>query len=863
MNTHCWSTVRLVLVCLILPLPWAWAQSWPVVENADGTALKEHLRMLTLALKKNGGSWSASVERALGGADGDPAVLQRVLDGECIAALTLPATGPPLLQAAPHPPALMEQGWRSVLVKVINEARQQSTLRWESPNAGPLPNTPKERIAERWLGIDFPDSPPLLPNLSGERLEYRMVHLWSDAAGERLATLIATMGNASGGGMQRWDFGQDAGGWKAEHDCTAEVRNGALKITPSGIDPQLRVAVKQPAGEKLLRFHARNSGSPAWEVFWMTTDHPEPDAERKELVTVFQDVANGSDYSVRFRSVSELSGLRIDPGNGGSACEIENIELIALDPPGPIPVRAEIRLQTEPSHEVTFDVRDEMGLPTMASFVIKDSRGRVYPWPVKRLAPDFFFHEQIYRGTGEQVRLPAGSYTFLSRRGPESLPEQREVNVAGPVTLAWKVKRWIDPASDGWYSGDHHIHAAGCQHYTNPTEGVLASDMQRHITGEDLKVGCNLTWGPCFDFQKQFFTGRIDEVSNWPYLLRYDVEVSGFGSHQSGHLCLLRLKEQIIPGGESKLHWPTLGLSTLRWAKAQGAICGPAHSANGLAGDTGRVPWPDGPGGLPSFVIPRFDGIGAMEYVADITQEVPGPDGKLVPAVDFISTMDTDRKAEWNLWYHTLNCGYRVRASGETDFPCITGDRVGGGRVYVKQHRRLNFDEWCEGIREGRSYVSDGTAHLMDFAAGGVAIDSGSPDLALEAPGMISATVRAAYRPGAGAGARVELIVNGYPVASQEIPADGQIRALTFGTRIERTSWVSVRIFPQAHTNPVFVQVAGKPMRYRPSLEWMLRAVDQCWKMKEPTYLAGEKAEASALYEAARVVYRQRLAEAE
>ena len=106
----------------------------------------------------------------------------------------------------------------------------------------------------------------------------------------------------------------------------------------------------------------------------------------------------------------------------------------------------------------------------------------------------------------------------------------------------------------GWWSGDHHIYAAGCAHYNNPSEGVHAPDMQRHIMGEDLKIGCNLTWGPCFEYQKQFFNGKDDKVSQYPYLLRYDVEVRGFGSHRSGHLCLLRLKEQIYPGGDSKHH---------------------------------------------------------------------------------------------------------------------------------------------------------------------------------------------------------------------------------------------------------------------------------------------------------------------
>ena len=110
------------------------------------------------------------------------------------------------------------------------------------------------------------------------------------------------------------------------------------------------------------------------------------------------------------------------------------------------------------------------------------------------------------------------------------------------------------------------------------------------------------------------------------------MEVSGFGSHQSGHLCLLRLKQQMYPGGNSKDHWPTLCLNTLRWAQQQGAICGPAHSGWGL-----EMPNDD----LPGYEIPPFDGIGACEYVVDVTHEVPGPDGELVPAVDFISTVDT------------------------------------------------------------------------------------------------------------------------------------------------------------------------------------------------------------------------------
>ena len=544
--------------------------------------------------------------------------------------------------------------------------------------------------------------------------------------------------------------------------------------------------------------------------------------------------------------------------------------------------RNEVDLTFEalPAREVKLRVRDERDRPTTAAFVIKDALGRVYPAPSKRLAPDFGFHPQVYRGDGEVLRLPEGSYTFEFSRGPESIPktDRREVGAVNEP-FGFKVERWIDPASVGYWSGDHHIHAAGCAHYTSPTEGVHAPDMMRQCLGEDLKVGANLTWGPCFDYQKQFFTGTIDKVSQYPYLLRYDVEVSGFGSHQSGHLCLLRLKEQIYPGGDSKDHWPTLCLNTLRWAKKQGALVGPAHSGWGLEVESSE---------LPNYIVPPFSGIGANEYVVDVTHQVPGPDGRPVPAVDFLSMADTPYVWELNMWYHTLNAGFRTRISGETDFPCIYGERVGLGRSYVKLDNKLDYDSWCEGIRQGRNYVGDGRSHLLYFKAGDVAVGEKGSELRLAQPGKVKVTVSAAARleetPDAALGSRryqekpfwhieraritgsrevpVELIVNGYPVARQNLMADGKIRELVFDAEIAKSSWIAVRILPSSHTNPIFVLVDGKPIRAsKRSAEWCLQGVDRCWSQKERFIRAQEHDDALAAYDHAREVYRKILAE--
>ncbi|NOY41782.1 MAG: CehA/McbA family metallohydrolase [Planctomycetes bacterium] len=529
---------------------------------------------------------------------------------------------------------------------------------------------------------------------------------------------------------------------------------------------------------------------------------------------------------------------------------------------------------------VTVHVRDENNKPTTASFVIRDAQQRIYPAQSKRLAPDFRFHPQIYRADGEQILLPTGKFTVTCRRGPEYLEQTQEIEVSDkPSTISYNLKRWVDPAALGWWSGDHHIHAAGCSHYAKPTEGVHAIDMMRHCLGEDLKIGANLTWGPCFDYQKQFFTGKDDPVSVYPYLLRYDIEVSGFGSGASGHLCLLRLKQQIPDGGDSKDHWPTLCLNTLRWAKKQGAVVGPAHTGWGLALE-GRD--------LPNYKIPPFDGIGANEYIVDVTHKIEGPDKTLVPAVDFVSTVDTPYTWELNIWYHTLNCGFQTRISGETDFPCIFDERVGLGRAYVKIDGRLSYDAWCEGIRRGRAYVSDGSSHLMDFKVEDVEVGTDGSTLNLKTPGKVTATVNVAAllnetveegikeRPYSQKpywhlerarvdGTRevpVEVIVNGYAVDKKTIVADGTSQEVTFEVPIEQSSWVALRIEASSHTNPIFVLVDNKPIRAsRRSAEWCLKSVDRCWSQKERFIDKKEMKDAIAAYDHARETYKKIIAE--
>ena len=79
--------------------------------------------------------------------------------------------------------------------------------------------------------------------------------------------------------------------------------------------------------------------------------------------------------------------------------------------------------------------------------------------------------------------------------------------------------------------------------------------------------------------------------------------------------------------------------------------------------------------------------------------------------------------AELNIWYHTLNCGFRTTFTGETDFPCISDERVGRGRSYVKlasvPRGDAGYDAWVQAMRESSTYAGDGRSHIFDFAEAG------------------------------------------------------------------------------------------------------------------------------------------------
>ncbi len=720
--------------------------------------------------------------------------IQDILDPYCLAMVDINPEARVKVLRGPAKAKLMQNGWTSFLIKVHNDAGVTAKLEVESSNAAPVlhissgePRLKEEnsltkgQVANRFLEMSMYRNRPLQAELSGLRLEYAVLQIYSKDAGNREAELTFNIGQGS----------QDIGFRNAIHILF-------------NISKSVKVVFRVKDDD----------GSPAMASF-VIKDGIERILKSDSLYPLY-----AKEYRV---------------------------------------ARAQ----------------RENGAP------VKGLTG-LYPLPSRRVAaydeyPDFFFQAQVYRSDGEHVMLPPGKYDVTFTRGPEYMSQTRQIVVpdnASSIEMSFRLKRWIHMAKLGWFSADHHVHAAGCSHYESPEEGVPPMHMWRQILGEDLSIGTVLAWGPSWYHQKEYFTGKINPLSTKNNIMRYDIEVSGFPSSHAGHIVLLRLREDDYPGTKTIEEWPSWTLPIFKWAKSQGAVVGYAHSGWGLEP---LKPTRD----ILNFETPKMDGIGANEYIVTVAHDV----------VDFFSAGDTPAPWELNMWYHTLNCGFRTRISGETDFPCIYDERVGIARSYFKADSVLNYDNYTDLIRTEKSYVSDGGSHIIDFEINGPGTVNSRSEVLLKKPQAINVKAKVAAnlsqqqdeeeaivahkrpdeypfwsiqraRIGTSRKVPVELIVNGEAVDTVEIEADGSWKDLNFNYEVSRSSWIALRVYPSSHTNPVFVIVNGKPIASKKSSEWCSKAVDQCWKMKQANIRASERAEAEEAYKKAKSVYEKIYADA-
>ena len=863
-------------------------------------------------------------------------LLQSILDPYALAMVSINENHKvSVTQGKPFQP-LVQSGWANYLVKILNKAKFTGRLEVRSPNSEPLfdISTTEEKmhpddfytqteLEERFLELYFYRNAPLKPNLSGDTVEYVILQVYCKNEGYIKADIDFYIGDyyenitVIDSIFLKPSLESDAIGLRGEY-----FQNKDFSGEPSLTRLDETINFDWGAGTPSDKIETEKF-SVRWTSFLTPTKTAKYQigVKSNDGTRLYLDdeliVANWGLHGPRLRTadVSLTKGksyaITFEYFEGGGTA---NVQLLwgsgNLDP-----ARVRLNAHAQPAIPVVFHVKDDDGSPTLASFTITDGIERheeteyhdilrsddyrlhaereyeyypenlegLYPLPSRRLSrlddyPDFYFQSQIYRGDGEHVMLPPGKYNITYTRGPEYISKTKSLIVSqqsDSIHTSFQLDRWVDMQKMDYYSSDSHIHAAGCAFYTNPEEGVSPEEIWRLQLGEDLRVTNVLNWGPNWYVQKEHFSGRDHPAADHNHIMRYNVEISGFPSSHAGHIVLLGLNEDDYPGTTIIDEWPTWNLPILKWAKSQNAITGYAHSGWGLDPIKATE-------NLPNYVLPRMDDIGANEYIVTVTEGV----------VDFYSVGDTPFPWELNMWYHTLNCGFRPRLSGETDFPCIYDERVGDARSYIKIDGELTYEKYMNGILDGNGYVSDGRSHVIDFIINDQELGDTESEIHLSKRDdlTISAKVSALLpeeqsQIGASISTssystkpywhverarlenlqdiEVELIVNGIAVEKQTITANGQWTNIYFNTKLEQSSWVALRIYQALHTNPFFVMIEDKPIRVKESAEWCRASVDQCWHMKKDQISPEEIQDAKQAFDRARITYDKIIEEVE
>lgn len=503
-----------------------------------------------------------------------------------------------------------------------------------------------------------------------------------------------------------------------------------------------------------------------------------------------------------------------------------DIRITAIDYGAPLK-RMKLKLESAPNADAAWRVS------------IKGKDGEFYFPPGAMYHISAGLGHFIHRGDLD-ITLPTGAYEVRVFRGTEFLADVINVNLSHGTeeqTFHSAINRWTDTRAMGWYSGENHIHANyGYGQWYNTPRAML--DM---CEAEDLHVANLVVANSDGDaiFDREFFAGGPDPLSTDKTLLWWNEE---FRSTIWGHMTLFHLKQLVepimtgFPNTTNPWDVPTNG-EILRRTRMQGASAGYTHPSNN-ADDPYDQPY--SAKGLP------VDAALGLVDCADVMGNVYP---KVIP-----------------FWYRLLNAGFRLPASAGTD--CFL-NRVymappGWGRVYVKVDGDFTYSKWVGGLKRGRSFVSNGP--VLQFTANKAGLGD---TIQLEKPGTVrvNGSFQAAYPL-----EEFAVIFNGQTVAGGKLSSPGKTGNLVKEITIKESGWLALRASGKsvrhwwgrehgAHTNPIYVKIAGHPQPVRESAEYFINWIERLERdlEKRNRIPLGEKFDVQKHLDLAKQVYLSKI----
>jgi hypothetical protein len=409
---------------------------------------------------------------------------------------------------------------------------------------------------------------------------------------------------------------------------------------------------------------------------------------------------------------------------------------------------------------------------------IKDAAGK----PQRASGLPYWDDHFVCGGTA-RLELPVGKYTFEVERGPEHERRTGSFVVAGRTEKhSVELRRLTDLATEGWWSGDLHVH--------RPVE-----DVELLMQAEDLHVAPVITW---WNNQNTWAKKRIpaDPLYHFDGNRYYHI-LAGEDEREGGALLFFNLGRPLAITGASR-EYPS-PVKFIEEARRQKEVWI----------DVEKPFWWDVP---VWFATRQVDSIGLANnhmcrdrmYEDEawgkprIAERLPAPLGN----------------GYWSqeIYYHVLNCGLRIPPSAGSASGVLPNP-VGYDRVYVHVGPDLTYAKWWEGLRAGRSFVTNGPllrVHADDHLPGHVFIVPAGKELSVEVKAALTSPDPIRF---------LEIIKNGE--VERKVAFGDWSKTGTLGKlRFQESGWFLVRVvadnpktFRFASTAPYYVEVGEAKRR--------------------------------------------------
>jgi hypothetical protein len=354
-----------------------------------------------------------------------------------------------------------------------------------------------------------------------------------------------------------------------------------------------------------------------------------------------------------------------------------------------------------------------------------------------------------------EVEVPVGQADVVVERGTEyrALRLVAEMPPRGVVDVDLPLERWIAMTERGWYAGNTHVHY-------DEKETRASERLRLDPRVEDLPV---LVVSVLKRRELAYASNAFPIGRHALSTTEHVVDVGEESRHNDepwriglGHIMLINLREIVEPISRGILvddaspDYPPL-VDACDAARGQGGVVLWCHNANGMEAPIAAA-------------LGRLDGLNLFDpYWMD---------------------------PEYDLWYRLLNCGIRLPASTGSDwFVCSSN------RVYVDVGADFSYASWLAGLRQGRTFVTDGP--VLELRVEG---QRPSSEI-LDVPASVTAAEVTYEWQSAWPIDRLEIVRDGEVVATADNP-DGKLRGEgTLRVDVVGAGWLAARCWGKQRTS--------------------------------------------------------------